>query len=311
MAATKKTSQLIEGAALTGPEMLHVVQDGKSRRSSINAIVTKVQDVLSATFSGITDSLSLKVDKVAGKGLSTEDYSTDEKSKLAGIQAGAQVNPDLSPYALNSTVDTKVDAAFVASQIAALVDSSPGVLDTLNELAAALGDDPNFATTVMAAIGEKQTALGFTPENVANKQSDLTPSATKYPVVDAVLAGLSLKADLLLANFTQLQLAGNEVAGYTKGSNASGKWWKFWDKNGVLQMVIQTGIAREYAYGEAIYFPVSFPDTDYMPFGAQYYGRRTFTFERHSAAYMVTYSWIDTGAGSAGYIYPVAIWIKP
>jgi hypothetical protein len=42
--------------------------------------------------SAISDAVANKVDKVAGKGLSTEDYTTTEKNKLAGIEAGAQVN---------------------------------------------------------------------------------------------------------------------------------------------------------------------------------------------------------------------------
>lgn len=45
-----------------------------------------------ALASAVTSALAGKVDKVAGKGLSTEDYSTAEKSKLAGVEAGAQVN---------------------------------------------------------------------------------------------------------------------------------------------------------------------------------------------------------------------------
>jgi hypothetical protein len=44
---------------------------------------------------------------------------------------------------------------FVQALVAALVDSSPSALDTLNELAAALGDDPNFATTVTTALGNR------------------------------------------------------------------------------------------------------------------------------------------------------------
>lgn len=47
------------------------------------------------------------------------------------------------------------NTAFVAAALAALVDSSPGALDTLNELAKALGNDPNFATTVMNALAGK------------------------------------------------------------------------------------------------------------------------------------------------------------
>jgi hypothetical protein len=43
----------------------------------------------------------------------------------------------------------------------------------------------------------KQSALGFTPEDVANKQTDLTASATKYPTVDAVNTGLGTKQNAL------------------------------------------------------------------------------------------------------------------
>ena len=47
------------------------------------------------------------------------------------------------------------NTAFVAAALAALVDSSPGALDTLNELAKALGNDPNFATTIMGLLAGK------------------------------------------------------------------------------------------------------------------------------------------------------------
>ena len=46
-------------------------------------------------------------------------------------------------------------------------------------------------------LSNKQNALGFTPENVANKQTDLTASATKYPTVNAVNTGLALKQNIL------------------------------------------------------------------------------------------------------------------
>lgn len=54
--------------------------------------------------------------------------------------------------ALDAIVSQKFGAAEVSAAIAAAVDSAPGALDTLNELAAALGDDPQFATTVLNAI---------------------------------------------------------------------------------------------------------------------------------------------------------------
>ena len=51
---------------------------------------------------------------------------------------------------------------YVNTAVSNLVDSAPGTLDTLNELAAALGDDPNFATTVATSIGTKQNQLNGT-----------------------------------------------------------------------------------------------------------------------------------------------------
>ena len=67
---------------------------------------------------------------------------------------------DIADFATTSYVDTKV---------ASIVDSAPETLDTLNELALALGDDPNFATTVATEIGKKanQTDLDKTNENVS------------------------------------------------------------------------------------------------------------------------------------------------
>jgi phage-related tail fiber protein len=60
--------------------------------------------------------------------------------------------------------------AFVAAAIGALIDAAPGAMDTLNELAAALGDDPNFATTVTNALAGKLSA--------ASNLSDLPNKAT-------------------------------------------------------------------------------------------------------------------------------------
>ena len=57
---------------------------------------------------------------------------------------------------------TAANTAFVQQEIAALVDSSPSALNTLNELAAALGDDENFSTTVNASIAAKLPLAGGT-----------------------------------------------------------------------------------------------------------------------------------------------------
>lgn len=53
------------------------------------------------------------------------------------------------------THDEYTTEDYVNKKVAAVVDSSPDMLNTLNELAEALGDDPNFATTITAQIGNK------------------------------------------------------------------------------------------------------------------------------------------------------------
>lgn len=73
---------------------------------------------------------------------SNNDGVVNDSDKLGGVAS--------SLYALKTYVDTA---------IANLIDSSPGTLDTLNELAAALGDDPNFATTITGLIAAKENAI--------------------------------------------------------------------------------------------------------------------------------------------------------
>ncbi|EMA3598375.1 phage tail protein, partial [Salmonella enterica] len=74
-----------------------------------------------------------------------------------------------APTAAQSTNNTQIaTTAFVKSAIAALVASSPAALDTLNELAAALGNDPNFATTMTNALAGKQP-LDSTLTNLSGK----------------------------------------------------------------------------------------------------------------------------------------------
>lgn len=103
---------------------------------------------------------------------------------------------------------------FVMRAIAALVGSSPEALDTLNELAQALGNDPNFATTVTNALASKQ------PLNaLLTALSGLTTSANKFPYFTGVnkvaLATITSTARALLQ---QSSIEGMQT---TLGINAS------------------------------------------------------------------------------------------
>ncbi len=81
----------------------------------------------------------------------------DETNKKAPLNSPALTGTPTTPTAQQGTNNTQIaSTAFVMAAIAALVDSSPDALNTLNKLAAALGNDPNFATTMTNALAGKQ-----------------------------------------------------------------------------------------------------------------------------------------------------------
>ncbi|HCC5787160.1 TPA: phage tail protein [Escherichia coli] len=81
----------------------------------------------------------------------------DKTNKKAPLNSPALTGTPTTPTARQGTNNTQIaNTAFVMAAIAALVDSSPDALNTLNELAAALGNDPNFATTMTNALAGKQ-----------------------------------------------------------------------------------------------------------------------------------------------------------
>lgn len=81
----------------------------------------------------------------------------DETNTKAPLDSPAFTGTPTTPTPPDDATGLEMaNAAFVRKLLAALVDSSPEALDTLNELAAALGNDPNFATTITNALAGKQ-----------------------------------------------------------------------------------------------------------------------------------------------------------
>ena len=76
--------------------------------------------------------------------------------------------PDLSSYLTSSNLTGYATETYVTTAINNLVDAAPTALNTLNELAAALGDDANFATTVTTALSTKAPSNGATLTSVAS-----------------------------------------------------------------------------------------------------------------------------------------------
>ena len=186
--------------------------------------------------------LDTKVDKVPGKGLSTNDFTTAEKNKLASITGTSAGDQDLSGYATTSQLATKANAADVTTSLATKVDKVIGKDLSTNDyttaektkLAAITGtntgdqDLSGYATTgqlaTKANASDVTTSLA-TKEDSSNKSNAaLGTSTTFYPTqnavktyVDAQVASATI-ADANASTKGKLQLAG-DLAG--TGSSAA------------------------------------------------------------------------------------------
>lgn len=97
-----------------------------------------------------------KVDKVDGKGLSANDFTDLLYAKLDGIEEHANYITKVSELLNDSDFQ---NAEQVEAAIQKIIGSAPEVLDTLAEIAKALGDDPNFAATMTAKLTELENKL--------------------------------------------------------------------------------------------------------------------------------------------------------
>ncbi len=155
--------QLTEGSGRTQTVRMVLIT------SSTDNITLKIDPaVVLATRKYVDDkALELKVyvDDLMAKHLAVPDPHSQYAQKDSPTLTGIPKVP--TPAAGNSTKQI-ANTEFVASSIAAMVDSAPAALDTLNELAAALGNDPNFATTMINALAGKQP-LDNTLTNLSGK----------------------------------------------------------------------------------------------------------------------------------------------
>ena len=134
------------GGALTGAVTTSSTIDGRD----VSVDGTKLDGIEA---NATADQTNAEI-RTAVEAASDSNIFTDaDHSKLDGIATNA------NNYVLPSGYATET---YVNTQVTNLVDSSPATLNTLNELAAALGDDPNFATTTATAIGTKAALSGST-----------------------------------------------------------------------------------------------------------------------------------------------------
>lgn len=99
-----------------------------------------------------------KMQETTGDSLQKHLAASDPHSQYAPKNSPALTGTPTAPTAASGSNDTQLaTTAFVKAAVAALVNGSPAALDTLQELANALGNDPNFSTTVLNAIADAKT----------------------------------------------------------------------------------------------------------------------------------------------------------
>ncbi|EHK9012014.1 phage tail protein [Escherichia coli] len=173
-------------------------------------------------------------------------FSTTINNALAlkaPLSSPALTGTPTAPTAAQSVNNTQIaTTAFVKSAIAAMVGSAPEALDTLNELAAALGNDPNFATTMLNALAGKQP-LDNTLTNLSGK--DVAGLLTYLGLGEAAKRNVGTGANQIpdMGSFT-LSVSGT---GYQKLPSGFILQWGSIGAPGIAQDVVT-------------HFPIAFPN---------------------------------------------------
>lgn len=206
--------------------------------SSTQAVTLKIDpSVVLATRQYVDDQI-IQVKAFVDQQLAAHIAAADPHKQYAPKASPALTGTPTAPTAAQTVNNTQIATTeFVKSAIAALVASSPAALDTLNELAAALGNDPNFATTVTNALAGKQPL-----------DSTLTDLSGK--TVNGILQYLGLKS----AAQRDVGTGTNQIP--DMASFAAGPGWMKFPSGKIIQYGYQTSSSS----GSVIVnFPIPFP----------------------------------------------------
>jgi hypothetical protein len=171
---------------------------------------------LTITNTGVTSLLGTADQVAVSASAGAVTLSLPSNVTLTGVPA--------APTAALGTNTTQIaTTAFVKAETAALIDSAPATLDTLNELAAALGDDANFATTISTYLGNKAntaspTFTGTVSLPSATSIGSITDTEISY--LDGVTSSIQTQLNSKQLNFTGYdneihvsQVDGNDTTG--------------------------------------------------------------------------------------------------
>lgn len=194
------------GAAFTVP----VSVNGENLSTNANVLTQKQAAEAAAAADATTKADTAKAEAIAHAESYADTAEADAKTYADGIVATATTS--LQSYADTAESDAVSTAnAYTDTAVAGLVDSAPGVLDTLNELAAALNDDANFASTVTTNIATaKSEALAYTDGQIA--ALDFNNVAGGIAVTGGAL-NLGANSDLELSGSSEVSYSGATIVG--------------------------------------------------------------------------------------------------
>lgn len=163
----------IQEAGQTGEQAYHMAY-----QEDLAHISEEIDEKVKAEADARKAADELLVKKEEGKELSSNDFTDELKTKLEGIEEFANRITNVSQLVNDSKFQTEEE---VKAAIESIIGSAPDVLDTLKEIADALGNDPNFAATItkkLAALAEQiNQEIEDRTEAVSQVQGDLD---TKY-----------------------------------------------------------------------------------------------------------------------------------
>jgi predicted nucleic acid-binding Zn-ribbon protein len=151
---------------------------------------------------------------IAGRGefvdKSTAQTISGKKTFSGGIDAGSLVLENVATPVSNSDAATK---GYVDTAIQGVIDSAPDALNTLNELAAALNDDANFAASVTSLITANSTAISAIDVRLTSAESDISTLESEMDSVESRATSLEGRVSTAEDDIADIESAASTLEG--------------------------------------------------------------------------------------------------